>query len=123
MLKRNKVLQIVGELYSELERGQMPDEIAKFTISLDGSNLAFYDAVAQHFDTTRTRLLSGILDEVVMDTLLSLNEQDQASVLKKADANTKLFYENLHGKNKQIGNTKWLAWAESLNEKKDDEHA
>jgi hypothetical protein len=125
MLKRNKVLQIVGDLYSELERGQMLDETAKFSISLDGSNLAFYDAVAQHFDTTRTRLLSGLLDEALMDVLLSLKDSDKQTVLKKADENTKLFYENLHKGDKtyrHIGNTKWLAWSESLNEKKDDEN-
>jgi hypothetical protein len=123
MLKRDKVLQVIGELYVEQERVQMPDEIAKFTISLDGSNLAFYDAVAQHFDTTRTRLLSGILDEVLMDTLLSLYDADKLAVLKKADENTKLFYENLHGKNYQKTNSKWLVWADTLTAKKDDENA
>jgi hypothetical protein len=126
MLKRDQILQIIGDLYSEMEHDQMPDETVKFSISLDGSNLAFYDSVAQFFDTTRTRLISGILDEAVMDTLLSLSKADQASVLKKADENTKLFYQNLHKGDKtyrQIGNTKWLAWAESLNEKKDDENA
>ena len=126
MLKRDQILQIIGDLYSEMEHDQMPDETVKFSISLDGSNLAFYDSVAQFFDTTRTRLISGILDEAVMDPLLSLSKADQASVLKKADENTKLFYQNLHKGDKtyrQIGNTKWLAWAESLNEKKDDENA
>ena len=126
MLKRNQILQVIGDLYSEMEHDQMPDETVKFSISLDGSNLAFYDSVAQFFDTTRTRLISGILDEAVMDTLLSLTKADQASVLKKADENTKLFYENLHKDTKnyqRVGGTKWLAWAESLNEKKEDKNA
>lgn len=126
MLERNQKLQIIGDLYSEMEHDQMPDETVKFSVSLDGSNLAFYDAVAQHFDTTRTRLISGILDEAVMDTILSLADVDKVSVLKKADENTKLFYENLHKGDKtyrHIGNTKWLAWAESLNQKKDDGNA
>jgi hypothetical protein len=123
MLKRKKILQIIGDLYSEMERGQMPDETAKFSISLNGSNLAFYDAVAQHFDTTRTRLISGLLDEAIMDVLLSLSDPDKHTVLKKADENTKLFYENLHGKDTLIGSSQWSAWAESLNEKKEDENA
>jgi hypothetical protein len=126
MLKRNQILQIIGDLYSEMENDQMPDETVKFSVSLDGSNLAFYDAVAQHFDTTRTRLISGILDEAVMDTLLSLSDADKHSVLKKADENTNLFYENLHKDTKnyeRIGGTKWLAWEESLNEKKGEKNA
>jgi hypothetical protein len=126
ILKRKQILQIIGDLYTEMEREQTPDETAKFSISLDGSNLAFYDAVSQHFDTTRTRLISGLLDEAVMDVLLSLNDLDKQTVLKKADENTKLFYENLQKGDKNyrhIGNTKWLAWAESLDAKKDSEDA
>jgi hypothetical protein len=123
MSEENKPLKIISMLYFEHDQQQAPDMTLKFSISLDGPTLSFYDAVAQELNTTRSRLLSGLLEDNIMPTLLSLTEGDQDAVLQKADDNTRLFYKNVDGKKYPFEHTRWSALAQTLKEQKDDENA
>jgi hypothetical protein len=123
MSQENKPLKIISTLYFEHEAEQSPDMSVKFSISLDGPTLSFYDAVAQHFNTTRSRLLSGLLEDTIMPTLHSLSEGDQDAVLQKADDNTRLFHKNVDGRKYPFEHTRWSALAQTLKEQKDDENA
>jgi hypothetical protein len=123
MSEENKSLDIISRLYFEHDQEQAPDLTLKFSISLDGPTLSFYDAVAQRLNTTRSRLLSGLLEDTIMPTLRNLTEGDQDAVLQKADDNTRLFYKNVDGKTYPFDDTRWSSLAQTLKEQKDDENA
>ena len=117
MKDKQKPLEIIQDFYAERDQEQSVDENMKFTITFPAQDLAFFDAVAESFGATRTRLIAGILEESIMPVLLSLGDSDKLSVLDLANEKAKLNLDEIRKKDKYYqrhGETKWAAWKEHL---------
>lgn len=117
---------IIQDLYAEQEQDRMFQDFVKFSVSLEGEKLALFDAVAEHFSTTRTRIISGILNESVTQLIFSIEEADRSKVLGIAHDKTMKFHEDLMAKNEGYnfaGTSQWAVWKNTLDNKSGDENA
>ena len=56
----------------------------RFTAATSPDNIALLEAVAAYLDTSRARLVTGILDDAMIPLIMSIPEADRLEILKKS---------------------------------------
>lgn len=91
---KSKATLMVEELYRELNHlGQREAENMKVSFSTKVTDITMLDAIASHFEQTRTSIISELLSSIVLEMYFALNMEDKEKLSEIADKETTAIYD------------------------------